>query len=154
MAEMFGKFEVFEKLGEGGQGTVFRAMDRDLGRMVAIKKSHRTASADPAYASAFQRAARTAAGLNHTNIVTVYETGIEDDIPYIVMEFVPEVLSSILESGKSLPLKRVVTIGTEICRGLEYAHRRGVVHRDIKAQNILLNDEAVAKITDYCIEFW
>ena len=91
MAEMFGPYEILEKLGEGGQGTVFRAMDTRLRREVAIKQSNRLASSDPAYAEAFQREARTAAGLNHPNIVTVHETGVENDIPYIAMELVPHV---------------------------------------------------------------
>ena len=87
MVEMFGHYEVLEKLGEGGQGSVFSAMDTRLRRKVAIKQSNRVASEDPRYAEAFQREARTSAGLNHRNIVTVHSNGVEGDIPYIDMIF-------------------------------------------------------------------
>ena len=151
MQERLGKYEILERLGQGGQGTVYRARDTELDRIVAIKVIDQSVADEPAYGEALRREARLSSSLDHPNVVTVYDFEIEDGRAYIVMEYVPNALNRVLNSERRLSPERASEIAIQICRGLAHAHERGVIHRDIKPANILLTDEGDVKIADFGI---
>jgi serine/threonine protein kinase len=127
-----GPYEVVSPLGAGGMGEVYRALDTRLDRTVAIKILPARLSADPEARQRFDREALIIASLNHPNICTLYDVGHQDGVDYLVMEFLEgESLADRLRKS-SLPLERVLKVGIEICEGLEKAHRKGLVHRDLK----------------------
>src|SRR5215469_3691106 len=133
-----GPYEIQSALGAGGMGEVYRARDTRLGRAVAIKilPAHLCESAEAR--QRFDREARAISSLSHPNICHLYDVGQQDGISYLVMEYLEgEILDQRLRRG-GLPLEQVFRVGTEICNGLEQAHRRGVVHRDLKPGNIML----------------
>ena len=150
MLQRIGKYEILEQIGRGGQGTVYRARDTGLDRIVAIKVIDQSVADDPGYLDALRREAQLAASLDHPNIVTVHAFEVENDTAYIVMEFVPDALDRQIRSGSLRP-RRAVAIAEQVCRGLAHAHELGVVHRDIKPANILLTDNGDAKISDFGI---
>ena len=151
MLQRIGRYEILERIGRGGQGTVYRARDTTLDRVVAVKVIDQPVTDDPAYLEALRREARLAAGLTHPNIVTVHDFQIEDDIAYIVMEFLPDSLDKNIRPGQPIPYQRAVEIAIQVSRGLAYAHTQGVVHRDIKPGNILLTSDGDAQVTDFGI---
>ena len=132
MLQRIGRYEILERIAAGGQGTVYRARDTTLDRVVAVKVINQPVTDDPQYLEALQREARLAASLNHPNITRVYDFQVEGDIAYIVMEYVPDSLDKHVRAGQPLPHQRAVEIGIQICRALSHAHDNGVVHRDIK----------------------
>jgi serine/threonine-protein kinase len=138
MLQRIGRYEILERIATGGQGTVYRARDTVLDRVVAVKIINQSIADDPAYLAALQREARLAARLDHPNITTVHDFQIEDGTPYIVMEYIPDALDRHLQGGTRLPWQRATEIAVQIARALQHAHDQGVVHRDIKPQNILL----------------
>ena len=147
-----GRYELAEELGYGGMAEVFRARDTRLGRDVAVKVLRADLARDPAFLQRFQREAQSAAGLNHANIVGVYDTGEQDGVPYIVMELVTgRTLREVLaEDGRVLP-RRALEIVAEICAALSYSHRQGIVHRDIKPANVMLTPTGEIKVMDFGI---
>jgi len=151
LLQRIGRYEVLERIATGGQGTVYRARDTVLDRVVAVKVINQSIADDPAYLEALQREARLAAGLDHPNITTVYDFQIEDGTPYIVMEYVPDALDRHLQGGTRLPWERATEIAVQIARALQHAHDQGVVHRDIKPQNILLTEDGTVKVSDFGI---
>ena len=147
-----GRYRVLGKLGGGGMANVYLAEDATLGRRVAIKMLHRRFVEDPKFVERFRREAKAAAGLNHPNIVGVYDWGQADDRNYIVMEYVEgETLKELIRREGRLGGRRAVEIALELLTGVGAAHARGVVHRDIKSQNILIDGEGRAKVTDFGI---
>lgn len=145
---MLGPYEVLTPIGAGGMGEVYRARDTRLERIVAIKILPSRLSADPEAKQRFDREARTISGLSHPNICHLYDVGTQDEISYLVMEFLEgETLAERLHKGP-LPLDQVLKCGIEICEGLEKAHRSGVVHRDLKPGNIMLTRSG-AKLMDF-----
>jgi eukaryotic-like serine/threonine-protein kinase len=132
--------------------TVFLAHDEELGRPVAIKVLAAHLASEPGFYERFVREARMAARLSHPNVVQVYDAGEEDDRPYIVMEYVPghTVADELRARGKLEP-PRVVDLALQVCGGLELAHSSGLVHRDVKPQNLLLRDDGTVKIADFGI---
>jgi serine/threonine protein kinase len=147
-----GRYDLEELVGTGGMSTVWRARDRLLDRNVALKILHARYGDDDEYVERFRREARAVARLAHPNIVTVIDRGEDRDRQFIVFEYVDgETLKAILERRGPLPVDEVVDLGLEIARGLAYAHERGVVHRDVKPQNVLLNGDGRAKVTDFGI---
>ena len=138
MLQRIGRYEILERIATGGQGTVYRARDTVLDRIVAVKVINQSIADDPAYLAALQREGQLAAGLDHPNITTVHDFQVEDGIPYIVMEYVPDDLDKHLQGGTHLPWEHATEIVVQIARALQHAHDQGVVHRDIKPQNILL----------------
>ena len=144
-----GKYEVVDLIGRGGMGVVYKARDPQLDRLVAIKM---IIGANPALLKRFDVEARSTAGLQHQNIVTIYDFGNQDGNPYLVMEYLEgSSLESAISSGRSLTLANKLRICINICNGLAYAHERGIIHRDIKPANVmLLNDDSV-KIVDFGI---
>lgn len=145
-------YEVVSELGRGGMGVVYKVFDPGLSRHVAIKMLAETISKDQTQVQRFVREARSVATLNHPNIVQVYSIGQQDDSRYFVMEYVKgSTLSQLLEAESHLPPKRAVHLLKQAAAGLEAAHGEGIVHRDIKPGNILLDEKGVVKIADFGI---
>jgi eukaryotic-like serine/threonine-protein kinase len=146
------RFRVQEEIGRGGMATVVRAQDIVLGRTVAIKRLHRHIAADPAAARRFRREALSGAALTHPGIVTVFDAGEDADGPFIVMEFVRgKTLTQVIGDGRRLDLERAVAIAVQVADALDHAHGRGVIHRDVKPGNILIDESGHAKLADFGI---
>lgn len=149
-AQQWGRYLLLERLGEGGMGLVYKAQD-PLGRTVALKTMRPELRDQPELLKRFQREARVAASLDHPNIVTVFEVGEHDGCHYLSMQFVEGMpLDGVLRAGR-LPLQTVAKLISQAAAALDYAHRKGVVHRDIKPQNILIDQEQWLRITDFGI---
>jgi serine/threonine-protein kinase len=147
-----GRFALEENVGSGGMASVYRAHDRLLERPVALKMLHDHYVHDEEAVERFQREARSAAQLAHPNIVTVIDRGEDNGRPYIVYEYVGgENLKQLVVREGALPVPMAIDLGLQIARALECAHERGVVHRDVKPQNVLLGAEGRAKVTDFGI---
>ena len=147
------RYRLYEPLGQGGMATVYRATDIRLGRPVAVKLLHAHYANDDEFLQRFEHEAQSAAGLSaHPNIVDVYDVGQQDGVPYIVMELVegPD-LKTIIEQQGPLPIDQTLNIAQQVAEGLEYAHNRGLVHRDVKPQNILVSSDGIARIADFGI---
>ena len=147
-----GRFRLDEQIGAGGMSTVYRAYDVNLERWVAIKLMHRDISSDPDQFERFRREARSVAQLNHPHVVTVIDFGEDDGRPYIVLELVEgETLKQRIRRQGRLAVGEAVAYAIEIGRALEAAHACRLVHRDVKPQNVLLDSEGRAKVTDFGI---
>ncbi|HKP88723.1 MAG TPA: protein kinase [Thermoleophilaceae bacterium] len=147
-----GRFRLEEKIGSGGMSTVYRAFDEKLERWVAIKLMHRSLSDDPLQHERFRREARAVARLSHPHVVTVIDAGDDDGHPYIVFEYVEgETLKGRVKRTGGLPVVEAVAYAIEIARALAAAHAQRLVHRDVKPQNVLLDLEGRAKVTDFGI---
>ena len=148
-----GRYQVQSRLGRGGMATVYRAHDPSIGRDVAIKFLHASLCEDEDCRMRFLRESRAAGGLSHPNIVVVHDVGEIERRPYMAMELIDgSTLSDKLEKTRSLPVREVVIIGLQLARALEYAHARGIVHRDIKPGNIMiLADGQTIKVADFGI---
>ena len=139
-------------VGSGGMAVVYRAEDRMLERPVAIKVLREKYSSDPAFRERFRQEARAAAGLSHPNIVTVHDFGYDDKRLFIVMEHIPgETLKTLLEQRGKFSVREAVPIIIQICAGVGYAHRAGLVHCDIKPHNVLVTPDRRVKVTDFGI---
>jgi eukaryotic-like serine/threonine-protein kinase len=146
------RYEVDKPLGRGGMAQVFRGTDRVLGRTVAIKVLDQKHRNDAKFVTRFRREAQAAAGINHPNVVSVFDTGSEDGLHYIVMEYVDgETLDDVLAREKVLPPERVVAIAEPVARALDAAHQKGMVHRDVKPGNIMLDRSGTVKVVDFGI---
>ena len=156
--QSIGRYEIIDELGHGAMGSVFRARDPKMNRIVALKTILPVALASEQgdeYRQRFFREAHAAGTLAHPGIVTVFDVGEHKGMPYLVMEFVKgQTLEFALKKGERYTLERVCEIGQQIAEALGYAHRNGVIHRDIKPANILLTSPEVdgeehPKITDF-----
>ena len=144
-----GRYEVVQRLGQGGMGTVYLARDPQLGRTLAIKVLSVESDNDEVR-ERFAREARSAAVLHHRNIVTVYDVGEQDGQPFIAMEYVNgESVSEMIKRRAPIALGRKVQLIEELCSGLAYAHKLGVIHRDIKPSNLMVTAEGELKILDF-----
>jgi len=142
-----GRFLITGRIGKGGMGMVYRGLDPALEREVAVKTLVAEGSFDPESRRRFEVEAKAAARLAHPNIVTVHELGEDRGILYIAMEMLPGVdLDSLLKSGETLPLTEKLEILAQVCRGLAFAHERGIVHRDIKPSNVRLLDDGTVSL--------
>jgi eukaryotic-like serine/threonine-protein kinase len=148
-----GRFRLEERIGAGGMSTVYRAFDENLERSVAIKVMHRAIAEDDTQLERFRREARAAAKLSHPHVVTVIDAGEDEGHPFIVLECVTgETLKQrIKRSPGGLPVVEAVAYAIEIARALEAAHEERIVHRDVKPQNVLINSDGRAKVTDFGI---
>src|SRR5882724_6437970 len=148
-----GRYEIEGLVGEGAMAQVYRARDPEIGRVVAIKVLKDELCVDEDYVNRFLREAKAAGGISHPNIVTVFDVGRLGNAPYITMEFLDEKsLADAIAEHEKLPVKRIVSMGIQLARALDLAHRRGIVHRDVKPGNILLMEKGEAvKITDFGI---
>lgn len=144
-----GPFEIVSFLGEGGMGEVYRARDTRLERAVAIKLLPAKFSANSDRLERFEREARSASGLNHPNIVTIYELGQDNSAHYIAMELVEgKTLREILVAG-ALPMRKAIEIAAQVAEGLTKAHEAGITHRDLKPENVMVSNEGLVKILDF-----
>jgi len=147
-----GRYEVVELIGKGGMSSVFKAHDRLLERIVAIKVLHPHFTQDEEYVERFRREARSVAQLSHPNIVTVIDRGEDAGRQYIVFEYVEgENLKQLLERTGPMPVRDALIMALQMARALSFAHGRGLIHRDVKPQNVLLNADGAAKMTDFGI---
>jgi eukaryotic-like serine/threonine-protein kinase len=147
-----GRYELKHAVGSGGMSTVYCAFDTLLERNVALKILHAQYGEDEEYVERFRREARAVAQLSHPNIVTVIDRGEEDGKQFIVFELIEgENLKDLVERGGPMPVRRSLELGLEVGRALAFAHAQGLVHRDVKPQNVLLNDDGRAKVTDFGI---
>lgn len=146
------RYEIIGKAGAGGMSDVYKAKDLTLGRFVAIKVLKAEFSEDMNFVTKFRTEAQSAAGLEHPNIVNIYDVGSEKGIHYIVMEYVEGItLKTYIEKKGQLSFKEAISIAIQVGRGIEAAHNKGIVHRDIKPQNIIISTEGKVKVTDFGI---
>ena len=146
------RYEVEDTVGTGGMSTVYRAFDTLLERHVALKILHERYGDDEEYIGRFRREARAAARLSHPHIVTVIDRGEQDGKEFIVFELVEgENLKELVERAGALPVRRALELGLEVGRAVAFAHEQGIVHRDVKPQNVLLDAAGRAKVTDFGI---
>jgi predicted Ser/Thr protein kinase len=147
-----GRYELEELVGHGGMSSVYRARDSLLERNVALKVLHEQYNADEDFVERFKREARSVAQLQHPNIVTVIDRGEADGRQYIVFEYIDgENLKELVVRKGRLDIREALEIAVEVARGLAFAHGQGLVHRDVKPQNVLLNGDGRAKVTDFGI---
>ena len=151
MLDRIDRYELKQRIGAGGQATVYLAEDTVLERQVAVKVMNQIVSEEEAFADRFMKEARLAASLTHRNIATVYDFKIEKDYACIIMEYLPNSVDKILHRNGPLAPPRASQITIHAAEALQHAHNNGVVHRDIKPHNILLSPEGMAKVTDFGI---
>ncbi len=154
MISLLGRYEIIDELGQGAMGTVYKAKDPLIDRIVAIKTINLDLAEEEKeeYEGRFYQEAKAAGRLSHPNIVTVYDVGKSGDIAYIAMEFLQgRELRDILNDGKRLPVDRVLDIVMQVALGLAYAHEHDIVHRDVKPSNIMVVRDGHVKITDFGI---
>jgi eukaryotic-like serine/threonine-protein kinase len=147
-----GRYRLLERIGSGGMADVFRAEDTHLGRDVAIKVLHRRFAQDQEFVERFRREAKSAAGLQHPNVVAVFDRGEHEGTYYIAMEHLPgRTLKEVVEQEAPLAQERAIALGVQILEAAGFAHRRGVIHRDFKSHNVIVDEEGNAKVTDFGI---
>lgn len=150
----FGRYEIVRILGTGAMGVVYEGIDTKLNRRVAIKTIHKNALIDPEqaadYSTRFMREAQSVARLNHSNIVTVYDFGEEDEVAYFVMEFIQgSELKSFFDKETNFPLSQSLGLMIDLLDAMGYAHSQGIIHRDIKPANIMIDQYGKLKLTDF-----
>ena len=151
LEESFPQYQILELIGRGGMGAVYKAIQKSLGRSVALKILAPQHAANPDFARRFAQEAKTLAEVAHPNIVAVYDFGQADSFYFLTMEFVDGVnLRQAMSAGRLSP-EQAIAIVPPICRALQFAHERGIVHRDIKPENLLLDKEGHVKIADFGI---
>jgi serine/threonine-protein kinase len=147
-----GQFEIRAELGRGAMGLVYRAYQSSLDREVALKVLPQWLAQQPGVSSRFLAEARAAARLRHRNIVTIHDVGNADGVHYIVMELLPgRTLDRVLMEDGPLVSNRLLRIAQQLADGLDYAHRHGVIHRDVKPANIIVDDHSHVTLTDFGI---
>src|SRR5437870_4635869 len=149
LSEKFPQLEIIQLIGSGGMAAVYKARQKELDRIVALKILPPGIGRDSAFADRFTREARALARLNHSNVVTLYEFGRANGLFFFLMEFVDGVnLRQLLNAGR-LSAREALVIVPQICDALQYAHDQGIVHRDIKPENILLDRKGRVKVADF-----
>ena len=150
--QQIGRYEILEELGRGAMGVVFKARDPFIGRLVAVKTITAGIADNSDLLERFRREAQAAGGLQHPNIVTIYEMSEFDGTPFIAMEYLEGAsLEKTIAEQSRLPLVHKLGYLVQACRALDYAHRRGVIHRDVKPANIMVTSEGVVKVVDFGI---
>ena len=149
VGQRLGRFEVRGRLGVGGMGDVYRAHDPQLGRDVAIKTLPSAFTNDPDRQRRFEREARAAASLNHANILAVHDVGVHEGIPFIVTELLEGDTLRQQMNGRPLAPRKAIEYAMQIASGLAAGHERGVIHRDIKPDNLFITTDGRVKILDF-----
>lgn len=151
-SELGGRYEIVERIGGGGMAIVYKAYDTLLHRHVAVKVLREQFVHDEEFIQRFRREARSAASLSHPNVVSIYDVGQDEDIHYIVMEYIEGgTLNDIIKERAPLQAEEAVKIASQICDALDHAHQNGIIHRDIKPHNILISKSGRIKVTDFGI---
>ncbi len=146
------RYKIVSRLGSGGMADVYLAEDQQLGRKVALKLLHRRFAEDPDFVERFRREAQAAAGLQHPNVVSVYDRGAFDGTYYIAMEYLPgRTLKQVIRQDAPIDPIRAIDITIQILKAARFAHRRGVIHRDLKPHNVIVDESDHAKVTDFGI---
>jgi len=146
------RYRLIAQQGSGGMAVIYKATDLALGRMVAVKILRPSLTNDPEFLKRFRQEARNVANLSHPNIVTVHDVGQDGNTHYIVMEYVDgEDLKRLIRAGSPFSIDRALSIAIKICAGVGYAHRAGLVHADVKPQNVLVTENDKVKVTDFGI---
>ena len=151
MQQRIGRYQIVEEIASGGQGVVYSAFDPDSGQIVAVKVLHPSLTGNHDYLERFRREASLASSIDHPNVVKIFEVGQDDDRHFMALEFLPESLSGVIEGAGALPIERAAVFAVQIARGLAAAHALGIVHRDVKPQNVLIGSDGAAKLTDFGI---
>ncbi|MCI0893196.1 MAG: serine/threonine protein kinase, partial [Chloroflexi bacterium] len=151
-----GRYKIEELLGEGGMSSVYKATDPNLRRTVAVKLIHPHLSKDPEFVSRFEEEAAAVARLKHPNVIQVFDFDHDADTYYMVLEYVPgetlqERLKDLAGTGNRLTAKETIEIASRISGALHYAHERGMIHRDVKPANIILDDRGQPILMDFGI---
>ncbi len=147
-----GKYEVIGELGRGAMGIVYRARDPIINRLVALKTITTSVADDPNLLQRFYREAQSAGALQHPNIVTIYDMGDEGGTPFIAMELVEgDSLEQVIARRATLPISLKLVYALQACRAFDFAHKRGIIHRDIKPGNVMVNKEGLVKVVDFGI---
>jgi len=151
--DKLGRYQIREMIGEGAMASVYQAYDPEIDRTLAIKVLKPHLARVEQYRARFLREARAAGVLSHPNIVTIFDVGVEGDVPYIAMELLDGMtLGDLIRSGREFTVDEVVAIGIELTRALDFAHRKGIVHRDVKPGNVMMiEDRGTVKVTDFGI---
>jgi serine/threonine protein kinase len=148
--ESIGKYQILSKIGQGGMGVVYKAKDPRIDRVVAVKTISARLDTDPELRERFRLEARSAAQINHKNVITIYDYDEADGVAYLVMEFLDgEDLKTKIGRRHSMPFEQKLHVMREVCEGLSHAHKMGVVHRDIKPGNIFVTATNAVKILDF-----
>ncbi len=148
-APSFPNLEIVQMIGQGGMGVVYKALQKNLNRTVALKVLSPRFSDDSEFLERFTREAQALAQLSHPNIVAIHDSGVHDRVPYLVMEYVEGRSLRALLQSREITVAQVLDLIPQICDAVQYAHGRGVVHRDIKPENILIDASGRVKIADY-----
>ncbi|NBD36680.1 MAG: protein kinase, partial [Chloroflexi bacterium] len=152
IGQHFGQYKILAPIGEGGMGVVYRALDVELKREVAVKVLPLDLARDREFVARFMREAETAAGLDHPNIVTIYNVGHQDGIYYLAMQLLSgQALNQMLRQGEPLSPSRVVHIIKQLASAVDYAHERDIIHRDIKPANIMVGADDYVTLMDFGI---
>ncbi|HZU98551.1 MAG TPA: protein kinase, partial [Planctomycetota bacterium] len=147
---VFGPYDILGEVARGGMGIVYRALQRDLKRIVALKVMKEGEGASKKQIKRFQRETETAAKLQHPNIVAVHEVGCHQGFHYFTMDLIEgDALDQLVKRGEKMPLERVLNVVEEVARAIHYAHGKGIIHRDLKPANILLDTDGHPKVTDF-----
>ena len=151
--DKLGRYQIREMIGEGAMASVYQAYDPEIDRTLAIKVLKPHLARVEQYRARFLREARAAGVLSHPNIVTIFDVGVEGDVPYIAMELIDGMtLGDLIRSGREFTVDEVVAIGIELTRALDFAHRKGIVHRDVKPGNVMMIEgRGTVKVTDFGI---
>ncbi len=152
MPETLGNYQIVSRLGQGGMGDIYKAIQKPLNRVVALKVLSPYLSRNEEFPARFEIEAKAISLLQHQNIVSIYEYGEEYGLKFFAMQFIEgQDLGARITSKKTLPLLDIVDYSKQICRGLRYAHGQNVIHRDIKPQNVLIDKEGVCRLSDFGI---
>jgi serine/threonine-protein kinase len=147
-----GRYRLISQQGSGGMAVIYKAQDLALGRIVAIKILRPSLTGDPSFLTRFRQEARNVANLQHPNIVTLYDVGQDGNTYYMVMEYIEgQDLKKLIRASAPFTVERALHIGIQLCAGVGYAHRAGLVHADVKPQNILVTTDDHVKVTDFGI---
>src|SRR5437879_7933057 len=150
--KQIGRYEIWQEIGRGAMGVVFKGRDPLIGRAVAIKTITGGVAESADLLERFYREAQAAGGLQHPNIVTIYELAESGGVPFIAMEYLEgESLEKLIARKPALPLATKLGYIVQTCRALDFAHRRGVIHRDVKPANIVVQRGGIVKVVDFGI---